>query len=106
MDNEVGQKHAMGQKGTIKLVTVEETFMIEGRGVVVTPVVSSYEGPMSIRVILHKPGGGKIEAKAQLGFVRFLDRGKRGMCCSLPGLGKSDVPVGTEIWIEQGDPAK
>jgi hypothetical protein len=87
-------------KVTIKLLTVEDTFLIEGRGVVVLPMITDYSGPMSFSVVLRKPGGEETTAKAQLDIPRLNPpREPYPFLCSFVGMTKQDVPIGTEIWI-------
>ena len=84
----------------IKLLTVEDTFFIESRGVMVMPMITDYRGPMSFPVMLRKPDGAEISAQAHLDIPRFNSARKPyPFACSLAGLSKQDVPIGTEIWI-------
>jgi hypothetical protein len=84
----------------IKLLTVEDTFFIEGRGVMVMPMITDYKGPTSFAVVLKKPGCEESVAKACLEIPRLNPpRVPHPFACSLPGLRKHEVPVGTEIWI-------
>src|ERR1700748_3391455 len=39
-------------KENIKLLTVEDAFFIEGRGVMVLPMITNYSGPTSFSVVL------------------------------------------------------
>jgi len=58
----------MKQSTKNKLLTVEDTFLIEGRGVIVTPSVpvDSYSGPRSRTVSLRRPDGTETTASATL----------------------------------------
>lgn len=87
-------------KETIKPLTVENTFLIEGRGLVVLPMIADYSGPMSFSVVLRKPSGEEAKAKAHLDIPRLNPPRKPDpFLCSLAGMTKQDVPIGTEIWI-------
>ena len=89
----------MTNKNT-KLLTVEDTFLIESRGVMLMPVITDYCGPMSFLATLRKPDGAEISAQAHLDILRVNSaREPYPFACSLVGLSKQDVPIGTEIWI-------
>jgi hypothetical protein len=85
-----------------KLLTVEDTFSIEGRGVLVLPMFTDYTGPMSFSAVLRKPSGDETTVRAHLDFPRINPpRKPYPIVCSLEGVSKQDVPVGTEIWIHE-----
>ena len=87
-------------KENIKLLTVVDAFLIEGRGVLVMPTITDYSGPTSFSVVLRKPNGEESSAQAHLDISRFNSaREPYPFACSLAGLSKQDVPIGTEIWI-------
>jgi hypothetical protein len=87
-------------KDKIKLLTVEDAFFIEGRGVLVLPMITDYSGPTSFSVVLRKPNGDETLAQANLDVPRLKHRGDpHPFACALAGLSKEDVPIGTEIWI-------
>ena len=87
-------------KDTIKLLTVEDTFLIEGRGVVVLPMMTDFSGPMSFSVVLRKPSGEETKAMAHLDIPRLNPpKEPYPFLCSLEGMTKQEVPIGTEIWI-------
>jgi len=97
----------MGNSPNIKLLTVEDTFLIEGRGVVVLPMITDYSGPISFSVLLRKPDGEERSVRAHLDIPRINpSREPYPFICSLVGVNKRDVPTGTEIWIshEQSAP--
>jgi len=92
----------MDQKAKTKLLTVEDTFLIEGRGVVVMPAipVSDYFGSSSGSVLLRKQNGDEIIAQALLEIPRVNPPpAVYFYCCLLVGMTKQDVPIGSEIWI-------
>jgi hypothetical protein len=83
------------------LLTIEDTFEIPGRGLVIVPgpLVSDYTGPKRQHVTLKFPNG---DAKRTL---LMLDHAfqtppatERRWHCRLGDVAKSDVPVGTEVW--------
>lgn len=92
----------MEQSTKTKLLTVEDTFLIEGRGVVVTPAipVPDYSGPQSVSATLRKPDGAETVVQAQLQIPMVSPPPQvYSYLCLLVGLTKQDVPIGTEIWI-------
>ena len=96
----------MPNSPNIKLLTVEDTFLIEGRGVMVLPMITDYSGPTSFSVILRKPSGEEASVRAHLDIPRINPpREPYPFICSLAGISKQDVPIGTEIWISHEQPA-
>jgi hypothetical protein len=89
--------------GMRKLLTVEDTFRIEGRGVIVTPKipVDGYRGPLSCTVCLRRPDGTERNASAAFD-IPFVHPPPPApyYVCFLVSLTKEDVPVGTEIWVD------
>jgi hypothetical protein len=88
-----------------KLLRVEETSLIEGRGVLVVAPgvpVNSYCGPGSCEVTLRMPDGEERTARATFDIPRVTPMPSvlYFLCC-LPGLTTTDVPIGTEIWIDK-----
>jgi hypothetical protein len=85
-----------------KLLTVEDTFFIEGRGVFVLPMITDYTGPTSFSAVLRKPSGEETVVRAHLDIPRIdPPREPFPFACSLEGVSKLDVPVGTEIWVHE-----
>jgi len=85
------------------LFTVESLFTIFGRGVVLVP---GLDGPLPLRRIgeaieLRRPDGSSIRTSIG-GLERHstpLPPGKRKYPLILPpGLGRDEVPIGTEVW--------
>ena len=94
------------EQAKFKLLTVEDTFLIEGRGVIVTPKIptDSYSGPRSRSVTLRTPDGGERTASATLDIPMVSPPPPAFYyLCLLTGLTKDDVPIGTEIWIDDDD---
>jgi hypothetical protein len=84
----------------VKILTVEEAFLIEGRGVLVLPLIEGYSGPMSFSVILRKPDGHELSARALLDIPRRTPPARQySFACTVSGIDKHDVPAGTEIWM-------
>jgi hypothetical protein len=81
-----------------KLLTVEDSFLIEDRGVIVLPMIEDYSGPTSVSVILRKPSGEESLAKAQLSIPTMRPR-TSNFLCTIAEISKQDVPIGTEILI-------
>jgi len=87
-------------KESIKLLTVEDTFFIEGRGVMVLPMITDYSGPTSFSAVLRKPSGEQTAAQAHLDILRLNPpREPYPFICSFAGMSKQDVPIGTEVWV-------
>jgi len=83
-----------------------DTILIEGRGVLVMPMITDYSGPMSFSATLRKPDGEEALAQAHLDIPRFNSpRELYPYACWLAGMSKNDVPIGTEIWISNEPPA-
>ena len=53
-------------KLNLKLLTVEDTVLIEGRGILVLPMITDYSGPMSFSAVLRKPNGDESSVQAHL----------------------------------------
>jgi len=87
-----------------KLLTVEDTFLVEGRGIIVAPKIpiESYGGQRSRVVTLRTPDGGERKASATLD-VPFVSPPPLAdyYLCLLAGLTEADVPIGTEIWLDE-----
>ncbi|HWY30165.1 MAG TPA: hypothetical protein VNX46_05400 [Candidatus Acidoferrum sp.] len=87
-------------KENIKLLTVEDAFLIEGRGVLVMPMITNYRGPTSFYVVLRKPNGEESLARAHLDIPRLNPAQEPfPFACCLTSIEKQEVPVSTEIWI-------
>ena len=84
-----------------RLFTVEDTFLIEGRGLVVVPGIVP-EGDERFRtgdpIRLKRPDGS--ETPWRIGGIEFGCPPRRldEVVILLVGLGKGDVPIGTEVW--------
>jgi hypothetical protein len=89
-----------------RLFTVEDTFLIEGRGIVPVPGIEP-QGDERFRIgdsiILKRPDGSEIEW--QIGGLELLCPRPRPdeVVVLLRGLGKDDIPIGTEIWSVDND---
>lgn len=86
-----------------RLLTVEDAFLIRGRGLLVVPAprLEEVHGPATFSVELRRPEGATTAAELTLWF-EFLSptpRVPRWAVC-LRGLTKADVPIGTEIWCD------
>jgi len=83
------------------LLTVEDTFLIESRGLVVVPAPPANEvnGPGDIQVDLIRPDGSRLPATLTLA-TEFLYPPPAVLRwgCMFKSLSKVDVPIGTEIW--------
>ncbi|HEX8210144.1 MAG TPA: hypothetical protein VF584_08145 [Longimicrobium sp.] len=86
-----------------KLLTVEESFEVAGRGLIVIPVpiVAAVPGPADLDVELRRPDGSRRDAVLSIlhAFGQPPTPEPRRVCL-FRGLRKEDVPPGTEIWRE------
>jgi hypothetical protein len=90
-----------------RLFTVEDTFLIQGRGLVPVPgIVPQGEEHFQVGypIRLQRPDGSSLAW--QIGGLEFICGGppRDDVIILLRGLDKGDVPVGTEIWSV--DPAE
>jgi hypothetical protein len=91
-----------------KLLTVEDAFRIEGRGVLVMPKipVDAYHGPASHTVSVRRPDGTETTTTATLNIPHVSPPPPAlYYLCSLADIAKEDVPIGTEIWFDDDRPA-
>ena len=83
------------------LFTVKDTFLIEGRGLVPVPGIVP-QGDEQFRIgdfiRLKRPDGSEIDWR--IGGLEMLYPlpSSKDVCILLGGLGKQDVPIGTEVW--------
>ena len=90
-----------------RLFTVEDTFLISGRGLVPIPGIVP-EGEERFRVgdaiMLRRPDGSLLAW--EIGGLEILTGGPphHDVVLLLKGLGKEDVPIGTEVWSVDLDP--
>ncbi len=91
------------------LVTVEETFTIPGRFLVVLPSVSPdfsggkrIKGYQTISVRLVHKDGTEEKTEAALCWEHINPIGIRLMCI-FPSATKEEVPIGTQIWLLNED---
>jgi hypothetical protein len=84
-----------------RLLTVEDTFAITGRGLMVAPMPARDEirGPRDIDVELRLPDGTRRSARLSVlaEFVHPTPSTPR-WALMFADLAKSEVPIGTEIW--------
>jgi hypothetical protein len=84
-----------------QLLTVEDTFMIAERGLIVVPAPALEEcrGPAEVTAELRRPDGTMLNAILTVGheFISPPPKVHRWNC-SFKSLGKTEVPVGTEVW--------
>ena len=83
------------------LFTVTETFVVPGRGVVLLPElrpVAEEKFKIGDPLRLRRPNG--VEDSVRIGGLEFLKPfdGKCQLVVMLTGMGKQDIPVGTEVW--------
>lgn len=81
------------------LLSVEDGFLLAGRGLVLPPnlPLPYVESNPVFTVIVERPGGTRLQAQAELRLDRFRPGGYK-LIVHLPGLDKTDVPVGSKVW--------
>ncbi len=86
------------------LLTVEDTFLINARGLIVVPAPRIHEvrGPGDLEVELVLPDGQRRKATLTL-LHEFLfpTPAIRRWGCVFRSLAKADVPIGTEVWYDE-----
>jgi hypothetical protein len=85
------------------LLTVEDCFLLSGRGLVLIPEVPADAlGPVpsgwTAIIRLRQPGGAERSTEATFYLEHFRPGGYKWMCYP-NGAGKEDVPPGTEVWL-------
>ena len=83
-----------------RLFTVEATFAVRGRGLVLVPGIIPEEDErfrVGDRITLRRPDGSSIGTR--IGGLELLDPNPRhDVVIMLKESAKEDVPVGTEVW--------
>jgi hypothetical protein len=84
-----------------KLLTIQDTFEIRGRGLLLVPEVDAAEASQrQVLVMLRAPDGTETQAKA---FIQIPFSSPRPpvlrACVALLNVAKSAVPIGTDVWI-------
>jgi hypothetical protein len=90
--------------GVRRLLTVEDTFAMSGRGLMIAPMPARHElrGPGDITVELRLPDGTRREARLSvLHEDLYPTPAIRRWACLFRDLGKTEVPIGTEIWCDE-----
>lgn len=83
------------------LLTVEHTFQITGRGLVVAPDIdpalkgSNFTGTVRIQ----PPAADAFEASAEFSWTHFRPGGMKFLLV-FPGLSKESVPIGSRIYFD------
>ena len=87
------------------LFSVEDTFLVRGRGLVLVPGIVP-QGEERFRVgdpiLLKRPGGAELCATIS-GLELLTPNPNHEVVILLKGLGKQDVPIGTEVWSVRGE---
>lgn len=81
------------------LLSVEDRFLLAGRGLILAPDLPLPYGESKpvFTVIVERPGGTRLQAQAELRLDHFRPGGYK-LIVHLPGLDKTDVPVGSKVW--------
>lgn len=95
------------------LILVEDTFQVTGRGLVIVPgpLREEVTGIGSLPVELRKPSGERVQARLTLTHTHQSppappELAKRWTSI-LRGVGKEDVPIGTEVWeLEESESSR
>lgn len=101
---EAGENSVGPQMVLRRLLTVEDTFLIKGRGLVVVPApsVTECKGPGNIEVELRLPDGSIKRATLTLTW-EFVSPTPtvQHWGCMFKARDKTEVPIGTEVWCDQ-----
>jgi hypothetical protein len=81
------------------LLSVEDRFLLAGRGLVLAPDLPLPYGKSNLvfTVIVERPDGTRLQAQAELRLDHFRPGGYK-LIVHLPRLDKTDVPVGSKVW--------
>ncbi len=81
------------------LLSVEDRFLLGGRGLVLAPdlPLQYSESSPVFTVIVECPSGTRLQAQAELRLDHFRPGGYK-LIVHLPGLDKTDVPIGSKVW--------
>jgi hypothetical protein len=85
-----------------RLLTIEDTFFIPGRGLVVVPgpLEEEFAGPGNVEVELRRPDGSVRQLLLTLAYhFQSPPSRERRWSCTLGAQSKAEVPIGTEVWI-------
>ena len=86
------------------LLTIEDTFQISGRGLLVVPgpLVETFPGPARVTAELRKPDGTVAQADLRIEHqFQTPPPDERRYACIFQELEKSDIPIGTEVWLSR-----
>ena len=84
-----------------RLLTVEDTFLIAGRGLIVVPApaIKNIRGPGDVLAEVRRPDGSMLSATLTLAHEFLVPPPEvHRWNCTFRGLGKKEVPVGSEVW--------
>ena len=87
-----------------RITKIEDTFQITGRGLIVVPgpLRSEMPGATELAVELRRPDGTRVPARASLTHTFSSPPPPAHIAkqwtCTLLGVEKHDVPIGTEVW--------
>ncbi len=83
------------------LLTVEDTFQISGRVLVVVPDIESASQALNFTgvVTIEPPAGNAFEARAEFSWTHFSPGGMK-LLLTLPRLSKESVPIGSRVYFD------
>jgi hypothetical protein len=85
-----------------RLLTVEDTFLIQERGLVLAPglvPVGNERFRVGDPILLKRPDGRRFPSRiGALEFIKYASPHPCDVVIMLRDLGKGDVPIGTEVW--------
>lgn len=86
------------------LLTVEDTFLISGRGLVVVPDIEPAAQATNFTgaVTIEPPAGVAFETNAEFSWTHFRPGGMKCLL-TLPGVSKEAVPIGSRIYFHGGE---
>jgi hypothetical protein len=83
-----------------KLLTIEDAFVIEGRGAMLIPYIEQSDfgdGKVETFVLLRKPDGTESRVFARFTAQHARQPDRIAFMCIIPGVRKEDVPLGSDI---------
>jgi hypothetical protein len=86
------------------LLTIADTFMIAGRGLIVVPgpAIDELRGPGDVTTELRRPDGSTLAATLNVGPTFGPPPSAiRRWNCVFRALSKADVPLGTQVWCDE-----
>jgi translation elongation factor EF-Tu-like GTPase len=88
------------------LFTIEDVFLITGRGVILVP---GFKGEEAVRmgqeVLIKRPDGSEVRSTISGMDIPRGGQKNWGVAILVKGLSKEDVPVGSTVWTMEDMPS-